>query len=217
MKKNLYRKSSLEKISSPEQLDQMLTLTSPAVWLAILGGILCICAVLVWACTFWINNTETVGGIYVKDTELQEKLGLESANTVRCYVSFEKAGEIQPGMDAYVYLADSETEDYGSIAGTVVKVDAEITDQNALEEMLGTSSVANYLTQGNPVVCVYVALDYAPEEKCGYRWSKSAGSGYALRDNNLVYTDIEISSKHPITMMIPEIQPLLDQIVGEKG
>ena len=211
----IYRKSSLEKISSPEQLDQMLILTSPGVWLAILGGILCVAAVLVWAFTYWINTTETVSGIYIQDTDMQGELGLDNANTVRCFVPFEKSGEIKVGMDAYVYLPDSELEDYGYINGTVVKVDEEIADQDTLNNLIGEDTIISYLTNDKPVVCVYISLESDPNSENGYSWSKAAGDGFTLKDTNLVNVDVEISSKHPIAMMIPGIQPLVDQIEGE--
>lgn len=35
---NLYRKSALDKLSSPEQVDKMIQITSPMFWIAALGG-----------------------------------------------------------------------------------------------------------------------------------------------------------------------------------
>lgn len=40
MEKDLYRKSTLEKFSSPEQLDRYLRVTSPGIWTVLLAVIL---------------------------------------------------------------------------------------------------------------------------------------------------------------------------------
>lgn len=45
----LYRKSSLERISSPDQLDTMLKISSPMSWLALAGATLIVVVTLVWA------------------------------------------------------------------------------------------------------------------------------------------------------------------------
>ncbi|MBQ2004757.1 MAG: hypothetical protein II239_07085 [Peptococcaceae bacterium] len=49
MARQVYRKSLLERISSPDQLDKMIVITSPSFWLAILGGAIIVAVVLVWS------------------------------------------------------------------------------------------------------------------------------------------------------------------------
>lgn len=46
---DLYRKSALERISSPEQLDKVLKVTSPMSWLALLGITLIVVVTVVWS------------------------------------------------------------------------------------------------------------------------------------------------------------------------
>ena len=45
----LFRKKSLERISSPEQLDEYLKVTNPAVWLVFCGVIIFLAGVVVWS------------------------------------------------------------------------------------------------------------------------------------------------------------------------
>ncbi len=49
MAKELFRKVSLQRLSSPEQLDQLMQITSPTGWLALLGVGFFIIAVVVWS------------------------------------------------------------------------------------------------------------------------------------------------------------------------
>ena len=46
---DLYRKSSLEKLSNPEQLDRMIRISSPMSWLALAAVLLVIVAAAIWA------------------------------------------------------------------------------------------------------------------------------------------------------------------------
>ena len=59
----LYRKSSLERISSPDQLDTMLKISSPMSWLALAGATLIVVVTLVWAFIGRIPMTVTTTGI----------------------------------------------------------------------------------------------------------------------------------------------------------
>ena len=59
----LYRKSSLERISSPDQLDAMLKISSPMSWLALAGATLIVVITIVWAFIGRIPMTVTTTGI----------------------------------------------------------------------------------------------------------------------------------------------------------
>lgn len=59
----LYRKSSLERISSPDQLDTMLKISSPMSWLALAGATLIVMITIVWAFIGRIPMTVTTTGI----------------------------------------------------------------------------------------------------------------------------------------------------------
>ena len=60
---DLYRKSSLERISSPEQLDKVLRVTSPMSWLALLGITMIIVVTVIWSFVGVIPETITAKGI----------------------------------------------------------------------------------------------------------------------------------------------------------
>ena len=49
MKKNIYREITLKKLSSPEQLDQLIRLTSPKAWLAMVAIWLIILVFIIWS------------------------------------------------------------------------------------------------------------------------------------------------------------------------
>lgn len=61
----LYRKSVLEKLSSPEQLDKMITIISPSFWIAAIGGGTIVIAALIWSIFGKLPVNINVNGIYM--------------------------------------------------------------------------------------------------------------------------------------------------------
>ncbi len=196
MQKNIYRKTSLERISSPEQLDQMLTLTPPATWLAVAGGILCTAAVLLWAFLAWIPEKVSASGIY----------GIGSSdNTIRCYVPLEESAELETGMKAYVYLSSADSQIYGHMEATLISVDDNVSGTEQLREELGSSDVAAYLTQSGPLIGVTCELTTDDTSENGYAWSRAKGTQLVLRKGSLLVAEIETGREHPIRMMVPSL------------
>ncbi len=65
---DLYRKSLLDKLSNPEQLDRMITVSSPMSWLALVGIAVVIAAVVTWSFLGTLPETSDVMGV-VASTE----------------------------------------------------------------------------------------------------------------------------------------------------
>ena len=64
----LYRKESLDHIQSPEQLDQVLRVTNPGVWLLLTAVILLLAGLLIWGSFTYIDSVargsaEVSGGV----------------------------------------------------------------------------------------------------------------------------------------------------------
>lgn len=67
----IFRKSSLEKLSSPEQLDRMIVITSPTLWLSLVGAAGIIIVVLLWAIFGRLPVEVDACGIYVNRDGVQ--------------------------------------------------------------------------------------------------------------------------------------------------
>lgn len=90
----LYRKSALERISSPEQLDKALTVTSPVSWIALLGITVIVVVSVIWSIVGTIPVTISTQGI------VSPKVGTNSV-----YVA--DAGTVisvpaRPGMELHI-------------------------------------------------------------------------------------------------------------------
>lgn len=114
----IFRKSLLEKLSSPEQLDKTIVITPPAFWVALSGAGIIIAAALVWsvfgrlpvnveAQGIYVNKGgtynvySTVGGI-VRQVEVKEGDYVKKGDVIACL----DTEEIQKKMDDYAERMD---------------------------------------------------------------------------------------------------------------
>jgi HlyD family secretion protein len=67
MNTRLFRKVSLERLSSPEQLDQLLRVTSPRRWLALVAIFILLATALVWGYSGRIATTASGQGVIVRE------------------------------------------------------------------------------------------------------------------------------------------------------
>jgi len=66
MAQQVFRQQALERLSSPEQLDRVMSLTSPRQWVALAGAGLLLAVALVWACWGTIATTIEADGVLTR-------------------------------------------------------------------------------------------------------------------------------------------------------
>ena len=155
---DLYRKSSLEKLSNPEQLDRMIKISSPLSWLALIAVFLVIVAMVVWSIFGVLPTTETVSGMIVGSNSVNAVYS-ESIGTLEKYC-VDVGGKVITGDK----IAEIKQTD-----GTEITIKAEcdgIISAYSLE--IGTSVLAGTEVAritpnniGDQVIMCYVPLAYA--------------------------------------------------------
>ncbi len=60
---NLFRKSSIERISSPEQLNDYIRVTNPSIWIILAAILVLLASVFVWGIYGSIPTTITISGV----------------------------------------------------------------------------------------------------------------------------------------------------------
>lgn len=103
----LFRKSSLEKLSSPEQLDKMIVITSPSFWLALCGAGLIVAGALAWAILGRLPINVETQGIYVNNGGVYS-VYCETSGVVE-RLAVHKGDEIREG-DVIAYLNTDDLE-----------------------------------------------------------------------------------------------------------
>ena len=102
MDESIYRKKSLERISSPESLSDYLHVTSPAVWLILGAVILLLAGMLIWSSVASIDSVVT-GTAQVEDGSMRILLDDEQFSAV-----------IQPGMSVKVGESECRISSIGT-------------------------------------------------------------------------------------------------------
>ena len=93
MDREIFRKKNLDKIKSPETLDDYIRVTNPGVWLLLVSVILLLAGACVWAIFGHVDSTVSTG------------IRVENGVAV-CYLTEEDFVEVKTGMS--VKFADCE-------------------------------------------------------------------------------------------------------------
>ena len=87
---SLFRKESVERIQSPEQLNDYLRITNPTIWVLLAAVIVLLAGMLIWSSVAYISSFAE-GSAAVENGKM----------TVRFYDE-EQAGRVESGMDIVV-------------------------------------------------------------------------------------------------------------------
>lgn len=66
MAKQVFREQALERLSSPEQLDRLMSLTSPRLWITLAGAGVLLAVAILWACLGTIATTIEADGVLTR-------------------------------------------------------------------------------------------------------------------------------------------------------
>ena len=110
--KSLFRQSSLDRISSPEDLNDYVRVTNPGVWMILIGIIVLLLGFVAWG--IWGNISTTVDGFCLT----------ENGRTM-CYVSEQNVGKIAEGMSVF---CEGEEYKVASVSQKSFEADSVLSD-----------------------------------------------------------------------------------------
>jgi hypothetical protein len=108
MQERLFRKSSLERLASPDQLDELIRVTSPRAWLALLGMLLIVGAAAAWGIFGTIATTLAVEGILIHEGEVHNVISPASGVISEIHFS---AGDLVIQGQTVAQLIDPEADE----------------------------------------------------------------------------------------------------------
>lgn len=83
---NLFRKSALERLASPEQLDKTIVITSPLSWLSIIGVAIIIVSFIAWSFVGTLPTTVSSHGVIVGSENVIDIHSKYSGEIVQYYI-----------------------------------------------------------------------------------------------------------------------------------
>ncbi len=187
----LYRKSALEKISSPEQLDKALTVTSAMSWMALAAVTLILVVTIVWSIVGTIPVTVTTSGIVASPVSTNAVYTPESGSVTAVLV--------YPGSDLRMGdpVASYKTGDgdvktiYSTQVGTVTEVLVKSGDTITQGNEIIRVSPKSYSDQ---VIVCYVTLSDAKKIERGMQVSVSLSSAESQTYGHMLARVINIDS-----------------------
>ena len=170
---DLYRKAALERISSPEQLDKALKVTSPMSWLALLGVTLIVVVTVIWSIIGTIPVTVTAPGMVSAVVGSNAVYASESGTVVAVLVRSGDELHLNTPILTYKTAANEIKTVYSDQVGTVYELVAQ--KDGALipggEVVRVTPKV-----QGSQMVVCYVPLAQAKKLERGMQVNVSVNS-----------------------------------------
>ncbi|NBI78124.1 hypothetical protein D3Z39_04450 [Anaerotruncus colihominis] len=143
MTQMIFRRKSLNRIASPDQLDRYLQVSTPSLRLILLALFLILGAASVWC--FWGSIPVTVFGT-----------GIQLETEAVCFIAADEAYMLEPGMTARLTASGADE----ALSGRLLYVDEPVPAEQAAEAV-----GAAWLAQSMPAdwVCVVpVELEGAP-------------------------------------------------------
>ena len=192
-----FRQKALDRLSSPEQLDQMVRVIPRKGWLALLALGVLVAAIFTWAAMATIQITVTGDGIVTAaqgDPEILEAV---------LYVSIDDGLRIQPGMIAQVSPNSVQQEEYGLMWGDVVSVQGVPSTADEMLAVLGNDSLVNALNAAGKLVEVRVQLSIDESSPSGYQWTSVTGPPHKIHSGTLGDGVIVVEQQRPIDIILP--------------
>ena len=161
---DIYRKTSLERLSNPEQLDKMIKISSPLSWLALLAVLAIIAVTVVWSIFGTLPTVETVSGIVVH-AEHTDAIYADATGVVESF--YKAVGDPIAKGDkvAKITLSGGKAKDICALRDGVLSA---LTVEVGAPVLVGTE-IARVTPKGvgDLVVVCYVPLAYAQKFQKG--------------------------------------------------
>lgn len=120
MAHNIYRKESIERMSSPDRLDVYIHVTSPGLWLLFGAIIVLLLSALVW-------------GMFGRITVTVDGLAIVDAGETYLLVPASKADAIEQGMSVRIGEVQGEVESLTDIRGIMPEISAKYGGEYAID------------------------------------------------------------------------------------
>jgi hypothetical protein len=189
---SIFRRESLERLSSPEQLDQLMQIVTPRSWLplAALGALVGLG--LLWSLFGRIPITARGTGVLVYPTaSSNELIGLT-------YFDSAEGDRIQPGMPIIIVPSVLGSEQVGGVLGRVKSV--------SQPPIMTLDAARQQDPEAGRTIEVLVELERDPSTVSGYKWTSLGGNQLKLSPGSATTARITLEERAPIAFVFPFLE-----------
>lgn len=192
MRRQIFRPKALGKDFTADDLDQVMPVTRPTGWLALLIIALIIGAALTWSILGSLSIKVPASGIIL------DKVG--GGQQVALFLPLSSKENVKPGMTVQMAPAGFPPQQYGYLLGTVKNVGQYPLTVQSLIDVLKNEALVEYFNQGGPEVIVNI--DLQPGSHTGsYAWTIS--QNVPIYSGILLQANIIVGEQKPITLILP--------------
>lgn len=192
MDSNIYRKKAMDRVSSPEQLNEYIKIAGPGIW-SILGGLAVVfVSFFVWG--FMGSIPETVAFAGTALAPGGKPMG------VYCYLPIDETKRLEEGMEVRVSPSYTPKEQFGYIQGTVKSIGKTPVTVETLKILHGDNFAFLSIPSGN-VIEVVVGL----EERDGIlQWSTPKGASIHVMAGSTCTLTVVTAERRPYELLFKQ-------------
>ena len=214
---NRYRKSLLDKLSSPDQLDKMVVITPPSFWIALLGGFVIAFVALLWSVKGALPEKVEANGIYIPD---QDSFTIASEmNGIIKDVSVSVGDEIKAGDTLYIIDTKDVADEKGKLEKRLASVEAITlyTKDDSRNANADTQNLLNIKAQmnasdSNPQYAAYLVALGKYREACDAKDKASAKAKAAQNNYYTAATNVNAATSTSIDLKINEMKDNINRL-----
>ena len=121
----LFRKSTLERVSSPEQLNEYIKVNNPSLILMLVGLFVIVISGFIWMFSGGIPETVNLNGVIIEEPGRPQE--------VCCYVPISTSKRLKEGMDVQISPDYAGMEEYGYDNGKITSVGKDVVTSEYLQ------------------------------------------------------------------------------------
>lgn len=185
-KESIFRKSSLERISSPEQLHEYIKIVNPS-----LIGILIALFLIVFSCGFWVFFGSIPKRLDIIGTAITEKSGVQK---VYCYVPISTAKRLKVNMETEISPDYAPKEQYGYINGKIVDIGENVITEAYLQDNLQNPEIIFPLISKSNENLIQIQVGLSG-------WSSEKGESIIVTDGSSCTVSVVESEQKPYQLI----------------
>jgi hypothetical protein len=199
-KPSLFRQEALDKISSPEQLDQLLQVVSLKDWLPLASLGFVVAIALIWSIFGKVPLTAEAKGLLLPSPTDPNQLISVS------YFPIEDGRQIQAGDRMLITPVTANFQEFGGIEAVVTQVsDQPVMRNSALQQVQNNEELLD-LVYVPASIAVTAELKPDGATATGYQWSMSKGPNMRVAGGVPTQGRVTLSERSPIQFIFPFLQ-----------
>lgn len=184
--KSIFRKSSLERISSPEQLNEYIKIVNPGL-VMILASIF----LILLGCSFWFFSGRIPKYLDISGVSITSKNGIQK---VYCYVPISTAKRLRTDMAVQMSPDYAPKEQYGYIKGSISRIGENIVTENYLSELFDNPQIVSPVISDINSNLIQVEINLEG-------WSSNKGELISISDGSLFTVSVVEREQKPYELI----------------